>query len=98
MVICRHSVLSFSSAASPAIYGDFDGGFILENGGWRFCRITEKRLSLSTSSLFRRSTFNWPLFGGPFVEAPVDSEQLILKHGQMLRTLDFRRLTVTNTP
>ena len=40
----------------------------------------------------------WPLFGGPFVEAAVDSEQLILKWGKMRRTLDFRRLTVTDTP
>ena len=41
---------------------------------------------------------HWPLFGGPFVEAAVDSEQLILKYGAMRRTLDFRRLTVTDTP
>jgi hypothetical protein len=40
----------------------------------------------------------WPLFGGPFVEAAVDSEQLTLKYGKMRRTLDFRRLTVTDTP
>ena len=40
---------------------------------------------------------HWPLFGGPFVEAAVDSEQLILKYGKMRRTLDFRRLTVTDT-
>ena len=39
---------------------------------------------------------HWPLFGGPFLEAPVDSEILILKYGQMRRTLDFRRLTVTD--
>jgi len=39
---------------------------------------------------------DWPLFGGPFLEAPVDSEMLILKYGQMRRTLDFRRLTVTD--
>ena len=38
----------------------------------------------------------WPLFGGPFVEAGVDSEQLTLKHGNMRRVLDFRALTVTN--
>jgi hypothetical protein len=41
---------------------------------------------------------HWPLFGGPFVEAAVDSEQLILKYGTMRRTLDFRRLTVTDAP
>jgi hypothetical protein len=40
---------------------------------------------------------HWPLFGGPFVEAAVDSEQLTLKYGAMRRTLDFRRLTVTDT-
>jgi hypothetical protein len=41
---------------------------------------------------------HWPLFGGPFVEAAVDSEHLILKYGKMRRTLDFRRLTVTDVP
>jgi hypothetical protein len=41
---------------------------------------------------------HWPLFGGPYVEAAVDSEQLVLKYGKMRRTLDFRRLTVTDTP
>jgi hypothetical protein len=40
---------------------------------------------------------HWPLFGGPFLEAPVDSEILILKYGPMRRTLDFRQLTVTDT-
>jgi hypothetical protein len=40
----------------------------------------------------------WPLFGGPFVQAAVDSERLTLRHGTMRRTLDFRRLTVTDTP
>ena len=39
----------------------------------------------------------WPLFGGPFLEAAVDSEQLILKFGDMRRTLDFRRLTVEDS-
>jgi len=41
---------------------------------------------------------NWPLFGGPLVEAEVDSERLMLKYGAMRRVLDFRRLTITNTP
>jgi len=40
---------------------------------------------------------HWPLFGGPFVEAAVDSEQLILKYGYMRRKLDFRQLSVTDT-
>ena len=36
----------------------------------------------------------WPLFGGPFLEAAVDSERLLMKHGNLRRTLDFRSLTV----
>ena len=39
----------------------------------------------------------WPLFGGPFLEAGVDSEQLILKYKNMRRTLDFKTLTVKDT-
>jgi hypothetical protein len=39
---------------------------------------------------------HWPLFGGPFVEAGVDSEQLLLKYRKMRRTLDFHTLTVTD--
>lgn len=41
---------------------------------------------------------HWPLFGGPFVLAGVDSEELILKYGNLRRTLDFRKLTVTDAP
>ena len=37
---------------------------------------------------------HWPLFGGPFVEAARDSQELILKYGGMRRALDFRGLTV----
>jgi len=40
---------------------------------------------------------HWPLFGGPFLEAAVDSEKLVLKHGKMRRTLDFRNLTTTDS-
>ncbi len=40
---------------------------------------------------------HWPLFGGPFLEAAVDSEQLVIKYGNQRRTLDFRRLSVTDT-
>jgi hypothetical protein len=40
---------------------------------------------------------HWPLFGGPFVEAAVDSEMLILKYRGMRRVLDFRTLTVTDS-
>jgi hypothetical protein len=38
----------------------------------------------------------WPLFGGPFLEAAVDSEQLILRHGKLRRVLDFKSLTITD--
>ena len=38
---------------------------------------------------------NWPLFGGSFLEAAKDSEMLVMKHGDMRRTLDFRKLTIT---
>jgi hypothetical protein len=41
---------------------------------------------------------HWPLFGGPYVEAAVDSETLVLKYGAMRRVLDFQRLSVTNVP
>ena len=37
----------------------------------------------------------WPLFGGPFLESALDSERLVLKHGEMRRVLDFKTLTVT---
>jgi hypothetical protein len=37
---------------------------------------------------------NWPLFGGPFLDAAVDSERLIIRHGSLSRTLDFHTLTV----
>ena len=40
---------------------------------------------------------HWPLFGGPFMEAAVDSEQLTLKYGKMRRKLDFRNLSVTDS-
>jgi hypothetical protein len=40
---------------------------------------------------------HWPLFGGPFVEAARDSEELILKYRVMRRTLDFRKLVITDT-
>jgi hypothetical protein len=39
---------------------------------------------------------HWPLFGGPFVEADADSERLVLKHGSLRRTLDFKKLTVVD--
>jgi hypothetical protein len=40
---------------------------------------------------------HWPLFGGPFVEAEMDSGQLLLKYGNMRRALDFRTLTVRDS-
>jgi hypothetical protein len=39
---------------------------------------------------------NWPLFGGPFLQAAVDSERLTIKYGPLRRELDFRTLTVTD--
>jgi hypothetical protein len=39
---------------------------------------------------------NWPLYGGPFLEAAVDSEQLVMKHGGQTRRLDFRNLTIAD--
>jgi len=39
----------------------------------------------------------WPLFGGPFLHAAVDSERLEIQHGSARRTLDFRSLTVNDT-
>ncbi|HYO84223.1 MAG TPA: hypothetical protein VES20_22655 [Bryobacteraceae bacterium] len=36
----------------------------------------------------------WPLFGGPFLEAEVDSERLSIRHGSKRRLLDFRNLSV----
>jgi hypothetical protein len=37
---------------------------------------------------------HWPLFGGPFVEADINSQKLTLKYGEMRRVLDFRNLSV----
>ena len=36
------------------------------------------------------------LFGGPFLQADVDSETLTMTYGNHRRTLDFKRLTVTS--
>jgi len=46
----------------------------------------------------RRDFTAWPLFGGPFLNAPVDSRLLKLSHGGVERVLDFRTLTVTERP
>jgi hypothetical protein len=40
---------------------------------------------------------HWPLFGGPFLEAAVDSEMLTMKYGTRRRVLDFKELTVTES-
>lgn len=61
----------------------------------RFRSLRGKTLSVTYDQMPDRS--HWPLFGGPYVEAAVDSEQLTLKYGKMRRVLDFRRLTVTDT-
>jgi hypothetical protein len=39
---------------------------------------------------------HWPLFGGPFMDSAVGSEQLILKYNNLRRTLNFKDLTVTD--
>ncbi len=39
---------------------------------------------------------NWPLFGGPFIESAVDSQVMTIKHGNMRRVLDFKKLQVTD--
>jgi hypothetical protein len=61
----------------------------------RFRSLRGKSLSFTYGQTLDRG--HWPLFGGPYVEAAVDSEQLTLKYGKMRRVLDFRRLTVTDT-
>jgi len=37
---------------------------------------------------------HWPLFGGPFLQADVDSETLTMTYHTMKRTLDFKHLTI----
>ena len=39
----------------------------------------------------------WPLFGGPFLQAALDSEKLVIRHGNLRRALDFRTLTVEDS-
>lgn len=39
---------------------------------------------------------NWPLFGGPFLEAAKDSEMLVMKYHDTRRTLNFPNITVTS--
>jgi hypothetical protein len=39
----------------------------------------------------------WPLFGGPFLEAEVGSERLVMKHGKSRRILDFKTLTISES-
>ena len=58
---------------------------------FRSLRGTEMRFTYGADPV---DYSRWPLFGGPFLEAAVDSEQLVMKHGKQRRVLDFRRLTV----
>ena len=37
----------------------------------------------------------WKLFQGPFLNAEVGSERLVMTHGKQRRILDFRALRVT---
>jgi hypothetical protein len=39
----------------------------------------------------------WPLFGGPFLQADVDSERLVMTYGSMKRILDFKALRITGS-
>lgn len=39
----------------------------------------------------------WPLFGGPLLQADVDSERLVMTHGSQQRILDFKTLRVTDS-
>jgi hypothetical protein len=43
---------------------------------------------------FRPDSQRVGLFGGPYLEAAVDSEQLVMKHEGLRRTLDFRILSI----
>ncbi len=38
----------------------------------------------------------WPLFGGPYLNAPRGSRRLVITHGALERVLDFNTLTVTD--
>jgi len=40
---------------------------------------------------------NWPLFGGPFLQAEPGRRRLTLQHGDRRRVLDFETLTITDT-
>ena len=62
----------------------------------RFHSLRDKRLTF-TNGQAPRDYAQWPLFGSPFLEAAVDSQQLILKHGKIRRVLDFRNLTLTDS-
>lgn len=37
---------------------------------------------------------NWPLFGGPFLQADPYSRKLRMQHGELIRELDFRTLEI----
>ncbi len=41
-------------------------------------------------------TANWPLFESPYLEAAEGSKKLVLRHGNLERTLDFEALTRTD--
>jgi hypothetical protein len=58
---------------------------------FRSLRGTDMRFRYDVDPLDRSQ---WQLFSGPFLEAGVDSQQLVIKYGNKRRTLDFQRLTV----
>lgn len=39
---------------------------------------------------------NWPLFESPYLEAEEGSKKLVMRHGQLERTLDFEALKITD--
>ncbi|MBL8217214.1 MAG: hypothetical protein JNK87_41215 [Bryobacterales bacterium] len=95
-------ILQVAAAAEFASYGEFQRAiralpleFGFEPGPWvkfRNLRGAEMRFTYGVEPVDRSK---WPLFGGPFLEADVDSEQLVMKYGGMRRVLDFKKLTVS---
>ena len=61
---------------------------------FRSLRGTDMRFTYGTAPV---DYSQWPLFGGPVLEAGVDSEQLTIKHGTRRRVLDFKQMTVQDS-
>jgi hypothetical protein len=67
--------------------------FSLDGPSVRFRTLRGKSLEF-TYGVAPLDYSRWPLFGGPFLEAAKDSEELVMKYHEMRRTLNFRDLTV----